>query len=129
MARRYWPGESPIGRRVRIGNIGDPHPDPWMTVIGVVGNVKHWSLSEVPQPEFYLSLEQQPARNFSFVARADATRNSTLAAVRDALFSVDPRQPATWEPLHTLIDSSIAEPRFRSVFIGAFASKTIVAWF
>lgn len=126
MARRYWPGESPIGRRLRIGSVGDAHPDPWMTVVGVVGDVKHWSLSEVPEPQFYLSLEQQPARDFSFVARVDAEKTSTLAAVRDALYSVDPQQPAAWEPLRTLIDSSIAEPRFRSVFIGGFAVVALV---
>ena len=120
MARRYWPNESPIGRRIRLGSATDSQPGLWMTIVGVVGDVKHWSFAETAEPVVYASLEQQPARTFSFVARLDAERPSTIAAVRDVLFAIDPRQPATWEPLRDLVASSIAEPRFRSVFTAAF---------
>jgi putative ABC transport system permease protein len=121
MARRYWPNESPLGHRIRLGNPTDRDPSPWMTVVGIVGDVKHWSFTEKPEPMLYVSLEQQPARSFSFVARLDAERASTVAAVRDVLYSVDPEQPVSWQPLRNLLDSSVAEPRFRSVFIAAFA--------
>jgi putative ABC transport system permease protein len=121
MAQRYWPGENPVGHRFRIGNPEDHNAYQWMTVVGVVGNVKHWSLSAPSDPEFYVSLEQEPTRSFSFVVRLDAERASTIAAVRDVLFSIDAQQPASWQPLHSLVDASIAEPRFRSVFVAAFA--------
>ena len=120
MARRYWPNESPLGQRIRVGTPTDSQPGPWMTVVGVVGNVKHWSFAESPEPMLYTSLEQQPARSFSLVARVDE-RAATIAAVRDALYAVDPQQPVTWAPMRDLLDSSVAQPRFRSVFIAAFA--------
>jgi putative ABC transport system permease protein len=121
MARRYWPNENPIGHRIRLGSATDSQPSPWMTIIGVVGNVKHWSFADAPEPMLYASLEQQPARSFSFVARLESERAATIAAVRDVLFTVDPQQPVTWQPLRALLDSAVAEPRFRSVFTAAFA--------
>ena len=125
MARRYWPDGDPIGRRIRIGNAGDSVPSRWMTIVGVVGDVKHWSLTEQPQEELYVPLEQQPARNFVFVARVESERSPTIAALRDVLYAVDPLQPSRWQPLRSLVDSTIAEPRFRSLLIAAFAAVAV----
>ena len=121
MARRYWPNGDPIGQRIRIGKPDDSDSATWMTIVGVVGDVKHWSLIEQPEEELYVSLEQQPARNFVFVARVESERSPTIAALRDVLYSVDRLQPSRWQPLRSLVDSTIAEPRFRSLLIGAFA--------
>ena len=121
MARRYWPTGDPIGQRIRIGKAGSSDPSPWMTIVGVVGDVKHWSLMEVPEEEVYVPLQQQPARNFVFVARVESARSPAIAALRDVLYAVDPLQPSRWQPLRSLVDSTIAEPRFRSLLIGAFA--------
>ena len=120
MARRYWPNADPLGQRIRIGKAGDSGSS-WMTIVGVVGDVKHWSLIEQPEEELYIPLEQQPAHNFVFVARVESNRSPTIAALRDVLYAVDPLQPSRWQPLRSLIDSTIAEPRFRSLLIGAFA--------
>ncbi len=53
MARRYWPGENPLGRRLKSDGIGE-----WRTVVGVVGNVKRFALEDQPGPEFYIPLLQ-----------------------------------------------------------------------
>ena len=120
MARRYWPNADPLGQHIRIGKAGDSG-SLWMTIVGVVGDVKHWSLIEQPEEELYIPLEQQPAHNFVFVARVESNRSPTIAALRDVLYAVDPMQPSRWQPLRSLVDSTIAEPRFRSLLIGAFA--------
>jgi len=120
MARSYWPNEDPIGQHIRIGVAGDTGSS-WMTIVGIVGDVKHWSLMERPEEELYVPLAQQPARNFVFVARVESERPPTIAGLRDVLYAVDPLQPSRWQPLRSLVDSTIAEPRFRSLLIGAFA--------
>jgi putative ABC transport system permease protein len=53
MARRYWPGENPLGRRLKSDGMGE-----WRTVVGVVGNVKRFALEDQPGPEFYIPLLQ-----------------------------------------------------------------------
>src|SRR5690242_219460 len=120
MARRYWPNENPIGQRIRVGSATDADPSPWLTVVGVVGDVKHWSFAEAAEPMVYASLEQLPTRNFTFVARLNGEHAATVASVREVLFTVDPEQPVPWHPLRELLISSVAEPRFRSAFIAGF---------
>jgi len=116
LARRFWPQGDAIGKRIETS--GDRE---WMTIVGIVGDVKHWSLMERPEEELYVPLAQQPARNFVFVARVESERPPTIAGLRDVLYAVDPLQPSRWQPLRSLVDSTIAEPRFRSLLIGAFA--------
>jgi putative ABC transport system permease protein len=128
MANRYWPGESAVGRRVRLGSPGSPNPGPWITVVGVIGNVKHWNLSDAAAPELYLSMQQdsEPAHSLNFVLRFGTNGPAAVAAAREALLSVDRRQPATWESLRSLIEVSVAAPRFRGLFLGSFAVIALV---
>ena len=121
MARRYWSRESPIGRRVRIGG-RDSDDAPWLTIIGVIGDVKHWSLREPFAPELYVPIAQSPASQFAFVIRAATTTTAITGSVREALLAVDREQPVTLEPMSGLVSSSVAEPRFRGVLLGGFAS-------
>ena len=59
MARRYWPGQSPIGKRVRFNGANEP----WREVVGVIRDVRHWGLDREVNPEMYLPHEQQPSRD------------------------------------------------------------------
>ena len=124
MATRYWPNGGPIGRRVRIG--GRETESPWLTVIGVVGDVKHWSLRETASPELYVPMAQSPAAQFSFVIRAAASPAAVAAPVRDALLAIDREQPVVLEPLGALVSASVAEPRFRGLLLGGFASIALL---
>jgi len=120
MARRYWAGSDPIGSRIRVG--GSDTQSPWLTVVGVLGNVKHWSLRETPEPELYVPLAQSPAQQFSFVVRASPDPGTLAGPVRDALLSIDREQPVTIEPMRALVSASVAAPRFRGVLLGSFAT-------
>lgn len=51
MARRFWPGESPLGKRIKLGPA--PEKQPWITIIGVVGDTHHFGLDADPRPEIY----------------------------------------------------------------------------
>ena len=61
MAEKYWKGQDPIGRRFRARS-WDSHPDVWLTVIGVVNNIRYWTLEADPQPEHFVYFRQRPDR-------------------------------------------------------------------
>ena len=73
MAAWLWPGKDAIGRRIHVGGPSDPRRFPWMTVIGVVGNMKRYALTETPRPEMMVPYTQNPYLTFGtmqFVVRS-----------------------------------------------------------
>jgi len=79
-AAEHWPGLDPLGKRFRLGDPG--RTDPWITVIGVVGPVRHGALEVTPGSDFYLCDCQRTARTVYFVVRTDGSPMRTAAAVR-----------------------------------------------
>jgi putative ABC transport system permease protein len=93
MAQRWWKNESPIGRQIKIGE-----PDfksPWMTIVGVVGDVVHDPYDRVPRPTFYLPYQQAPALWMDIGVRTAGDPLLAAPAVTAAIRSVDPEQPIT----------------------------------
>ena len=88
MARRYWPGESPLGKRVTFS--GTPE---WREVIGVVRDVRHWGLDVPVNPELYLPEAQFPFTFMTFTLATTVDPASLASAVRDQLRAVDPDLP------------------------------------
>jgi hypothetical protein len=78
MACRYWPKEDPVGKRIKIGYF-DSH-DPWLTVVGVLGDVRHWGLDREVRPEFFLPLvpSESVPKTRAIYQRAIAGRPATL---------------------------------------------------
>ena len=70
MARRYWPGASPIGKRVRFNGTNDP----WMEVVGAIADVKHWGLDARVNPEIYLPLKMGFGSTMTYVIDSDLVR-------------------------------------------------------
>jgi putative ABC transport system permease protein len=117
-ARRYWPNESPIGRRLQIDG------PPWRTVIGIVANVRHTGLDVEARPELYLPFAQTPYPNtaMTVVVRTADDPLTLTAGIRTALAEIDPAQAlARVRTLDAVVSSSVGEPRFRVVLLGAFA--------
>ena len=95
MARQYWPGEEALGKRFKLG---DPQDDiPWITIVGVAGDVRQMGVDEPVKAEMYLSYPQ--IKEFEFytprdlVVRTTVDPLRTVAAVRDVIHQVDPAQP------------------------------------
>jgi predicted permease len=87
MARRYWPGESAVGKVVGL----DADPDKQAVVVGVVGNVKIWSLTEGPRPYLYAPIAQRGGYGtIHFVARGALPVRELAGEIRDAAKQVDP---------------------------------------
>jgi putative ABC transport system permease protein len=122
MAKKYWPGQSPVGRRVMLGGT-----EVWREVVGVVGDVKHWGLANQVNPEMYLPVEQTPGGFMNLVVRSNGDARSLAAAVRTQVQAMDKDQPLpTMAAMDDVISQSIASRRFLMVLLGAFAGVAIL---
>jgi putative ABC transport system permease protein len=91
LAQRYWPGQSPLGRRIKVGTYDSENP--WMTVIGVVGDVKYEWTDLGPPAELYRPYRQSPRDYCTFVLRSNGNPMALAAAARGQIASIDPDQP------------------------------------
>jgi putative ABC transport system permease protein len=126
MARKFWPGQDPLGTQIGLGS-----PDfPAMTVIGIAGDVKHQSLREEPGPEMYVPYTQKPFPSMllmHFVVRAKGDPASLAAGIRRAVHSVDAGLPiAKVTTLQILIEGSLEGQRFAMVVLSAFAGIALL---
>jgi putative ABC transport system permease protein len=121
MARQLWAGTDPLGKRLRLREAG------WVTVVGVVGDVRHGAPSEPPQPQVYTTHEQD-ARIFAcVVARTKGDPLAMAAPMRAALWSVDKDQPV-WKvrAMEELATGSRGTARAMSLLVGAFAGVAML---
>jgi putative ABC transport system permease protein len=120
MAERNWPGESPLGKRIRI--FGER---PW-TVVGVVGDVRHTSLLTPVQPMFYLPMAQLSYPAMTIVVRMPNDPLGLVPALRRELRAMNPLLPL--EEIRTLrdvVDASLAQRRFGMLLLGFFAASAL----
>ncbi|HSR41903.1 MAG TPA: ABC transporter permease, partial [Longimicrobiales bacterium] len=122
MADRLWPGEDPLGRRFNAGGM-DPFPDQWLTVVGVVGEVRNWSQEPGANPTYYVHYRQRPTFLAVFggilVARGpDADAVGPL--LREVTRSLDPDVPVRVASLTSRIAGSAADRRFTAFVLAAF---------
>ncbi len=128
MARRYWPNEDPIGRRLREDIRGASTPAPWLEIAGVVGEIKYRGLPQNPtaDPDVYFPLPQSPVGNLFLAARSGVDPNSLVAAVRGVLRELDPDLPV-YEV--TTMAESVANQTTRSRFsawlLGVFGALAL----
>jgi putative ABC transport system permease protein len=122
-ADKYWPGDSPIGRRIRFG----PPQAPWLTIVGVVGSIRQVSLEAPPREEVYFSFRQRAGQEMSMVVRTDGEPLHKQAAVLRAIHSVDPEQPVFGVmPMQQLLDEAGAPRRFSLLLLTLFASIALL---
>lgn len=125
MARKFWPGQNPIGRQV-----GVPIRPYDMTVVGVVADVKHVSLREEPAPEIYVPYTQKPwpsMQTMHVIVRTRTAPASITAAVRNAIREIDPHLPlARVAALETFVDEALAQPRFSVLLVGGFGIVSLL---
>ena len=90
-ARRYWPNEDPLGQRIRLGRAGDSVR--WLTIVGVVSDVKQSWFDKEIRPQLYLPYPQAPRTKMSFLLRTTTNPMSVAAAARSQIHAVDKEQP------------------------------------
>lgn len=121
MARRFWPERDPVGRRFRSGD------GPWLTVVGVTGDViQHWYARRW-FPTFYQAYDQQPRQNVSFALRTSGAPETLGPAVRQALREVDAYLPAydLWSQRRALRYATVG-PQYGAAVMGTFGLLALV---
>src|ERR1041384_7190100 len=102
MARLYFPNEDPLGHRLRVVL------SPWMTVVGVVGDVHHNGLNVPPNPEIYLSQLQEPQSSMAVMARTNVDPLQLAAAAREQVNAIDKDLPVTVTTMDQIFSDSVA---------------------
>jgi len=129
VARTLWPGEDPIGKR--ISEEDHPKAGDWMTIVGVVDDIRQIRLADEPDPAVYFPYTQV-ARSFwlgnmTFAVRTQSDPRQIAGAMRRMLHDVDPDQPVSaMATMQERIDASTAEPRFQTRLMGTFSLLALV---
>jgi predicted permease len=114
LAARAFPGEDPIGRRLR------PTNSAWLTVIGVVGDIRHGSLEETPRPELYITYRQGPPVTPFLAVRTESDPAAVIPAVRAALRDLGADPPTDLRTMAEIRRASVGERRFVLLLVGVF---------
>jgi putative ABC transport system permease protein len=120
MARLYWPNEDPLGRRLKVIE------SPWLTVAGVVGDVRHNGLSSKPNPEIYFSHLQEPSNSLAVMVRTSGDPLQLAGAAREQVKALDKDLPVTLTTMDQVFSDSVAGQRFYALLLGIFASLALV---
>lgn len=124
LARQYWPGESPLGKRLRFD---DDAKSPWFTVVGLVGDVRQLGLGEQAPALLFLPYEQFALPFTSVAVRSALPQGTLIALLKAHISAIDPDLPfGDIKSLQSEIDSSVDEPRFRAMLIGTFALLALI---
>jgi len=128
MARRFWPEQDPTGKRITSGSLTSTDPDDWITVIGVVKDVRQFELVADPKPQMYLSYAQAGFFAPSDLVVSTAVEPLSLAAtVRRTVWEVDRDQPVSKiRTMEEIVSQSVARQRFSMLLLGIFAALALV---
>ncbi len=125
MAERYWPGESAVGKRFSFSS--QPREQDWLTVAGVVGDVKDFPYSPAAEPAFYWPMTQEPVRPMILAVRTAAEPSNLIEAVRGEVRALDKDLPlAEVQTLETIATAAVAGQRFTLWLVGLFALAALV---
>jgi len=130
LVRRYFPGRDAIGGRMQIGGGG---PRPWVTIVGIVGNVRHNGLTDPVKEKFYIPHTQwhkstgNAVRGMNLVIKSTSSPSALTSPVRDAIRALDPNLPiADVRTMEEVVSATLSTPRFTGVLLGMFALLAVV---
>jgi putative ABC transport system permease protein len=128
LARRIWPNENPIGKRLKQGFPEDNGSDhPWREVVGVVNDVKMDGVDQAATLQTYLSLAQMPYDSLGLVVRAERNPAALASAVEQAIHAIDKDLPvfAIWT-MDQLLGNSLAQRRLTLVLLASLAALALL---
>ncbi|HXN98841.1 MAG TPA: ABC transporter permease [Candidatus Acidoferrales bacterium] len=129
LAHKYWPNEEPVGKQIRLefpATRGPWDPEPsssWLTIVGVVRDVRDGTWGQPKPAQLYLLLDQNPSRIMHLLVKSQGDPTAIASAVRQSLESADPNQPVTEvRTMDSLIDASVGQRRLSMILLGIFAA-------
>jgi putative ABC transport system permease protein len=119
LARRCWPNESPIGKRISFGC----NPDTvWREIVGVVGEIKNLGLSSEAKEQYYRPFSQSLSSSMCLMVRTKGSPTAMLAAMQKQLSDIDPDQPLTYvTTVRTQMDGLLVFQKVPALLVGGFA--------
>jgi predicted permease len=122
LARRYWPANDAIGRRIQTSGNRE-----WMTIVGIVGGIKQSNLTEEKRPHIYMAMSQYTQLRAAFVVRTDGPPESAIPTFRAALKQVDPDMPLYMvRSMTDVIGDTLDTQRLTNTLLTAFAIIALV---
>ena len=125
LARRYFPGQNPIGHKIITGFDLENR---WMTIVGVAADTRNRALETAPAPEIYMPFMQHPiaAPDMTVIVRTDQNPRAYIDPLRRDLAALDREIPVEFDTLDQMLARSIGSPRFRTALLGAFAVLALI---
>ena len=122
MAQRNWGAEDPVGRRISFDQ-----GQTWLTVVGVVGDVKQYGYDQAANDEIYIPFLQFPLRRMSLMVQTQVEPATMVRQVREAVYRQDPEQPvAHVRTLNELRTDSLASRRLTTMLLGLFGGLALL---
>src|SRR5689334_399503 len=126
LAARFWPGQDPIGKRIKLPSNPGREDEPWRTVIGVVGDVKQYGLDKPSESAIYLPHAQYPYSFMTLVARTSGDPAEMIGTVRQTVQQLDPDQvPMQIATMQDVLMGSVQTQRFSMFVLAAFAALAL----
>lgn len=125
MARRFWPGEDAVGKRMKFGS--PDSDDPWIEIIGVVGDVRRTGFDAEVRPETFLPHAQAPGRGLMMVVRTDSDPAKMASSFRAAVREIDADQPVfEVRTMDMILGEMMAQRRLNMILFGVFAAVAML---
>lgn len=121
LARAAFPGESPLGRFIRMNSRA-----PWAEIVGVATDMRWQGPGQAPPPVIFLASTQGIGGSLSIFVRTSLDEKSIAGALRTLLHDVNPTVPVRFETMEEMFSYSLSYPRFRTRLIGAFAAMAML---
>jgi putative ABC transport system permease protein len=126
MARLYFPNQSPLGKQLAFG-FPPAGGSQEREIVGIVGDVRDVALGEDPGPMMYVPFAQAPFWGGAVVVKSTLSASSVAAAIRQEVRKMDKDLPVTdVETMGTIMETSLAQPRFRTFLLGVFAALALI---
>ncbi len=126
MAKRFWPGEDPVGKRISTANSTGQQTQ-WQTIVGVVGSVRHLGLDVEPRPEIYYHTNTVPPFGPVVVIRTTGDPQRLISIARAKVREIDRDVPiSNVNTMEQLVAQSVAQRRFGMFLVGIFAALALV---
>src|SRR5947199_1195718 len=124
-AKKFLPNENALGKRITFD---DPKKNPkWITIVGIVGDIRHFGLDIDPKPEMYVPFAQSSYSTTIYVLRRNQAARTLLAAIRREIQAIDSAVPlANVRSFATVIAESVAPRRLSVVLLGVFAGVAVL---
>ncbi len=133
LVRRYWPNEDPVGKQIRIRPQAVRSPwqaqprDSWLTIAGVMADIREWDWGIDRLPTLYLPYQQAPSRLMSIIIRGNGDSAQITSAVRHIVTGLDSNQPVTAvRMMDGLLSEALAQRRISALLLAVFASVAMI---